>query len=148
MFFKSIFLKVESKNSWRSLNSSGQFSKFYLYFQINIEKINKNMLYCQCHFRAHIYMYEYGSTGSKRSCKAGIIKLEKLYYPEPDLTCHLFLQIKVYRNTATPIHLSIVYGCSPEKAMASHSSTLAWKIPWTEEPGRLQFMGSLRVGHD
>ena len=36
----------------------------------------------------------------------------------------------------------------PEKAMAPHSSTLAWKIPWTEEPGRLQSMGPLRVGHD
>ena len=35
-----------------------------------------------------------------------------------------------------------------EKAMAIHSNTLAWKIPWTEEPGRLQSMGSLRVGHD
>ena len=35
-----------------------------------------------------------------------------------------------------------------EKAMAPHSSTLAWKIPWTEEPGRLQSIGSLRVGHD
>ena len=35
-----------------------------------------------------------------------------------------------------------------EKEMETHSSTLAWKIPWTEEPGRLQFMGSLRVGHD
>ena len=35
-----------------------------------------------------------------------------------------------------------------EKAMAPHSSTLAWKIPWTEDPGRLQFMGSQRVGHD
>ena len=35
-----------------------------------------------------------------------------------------------------------------EKAMASHSSTLAWKIPWTEEPGRLHSMGLLRVGHD
>ena len=35
-----------------------------------------------------------------------------------------------------------------EKAMAPHSSTLAWKIPWMEEPGRLWFMGSLRVGHD
>ena len=34
------------------------------------------------------------------------------------------------------------------KAMAPHSSTLAWKIPWTEEPGRLQSMGSLRVGHN
>ena len=35
-----------------------------------------------------------------------------------------------------------------EKEMATHSSTLAWKIPWTEEPGRLQSMGSLRVGHN
>ena len=35
-----------------------------------------------------------------------------------------------------------------EKEMATHSSTLAWKIPWTEKPGRLQSMGSQRVGHD
>ena len=35
-----------------------------------------------------------------------------------------------------------------EKAVATHSSTLAWKIPWTEEPGRLQSMGWQRVGHD
>ena len=37
---------------------------------------------------------------------------------------------------------------TPEKAMATHSSTLAWKIPWMEEPGGLQSMGLLRVGHD
>ena len=35
-----------------------------------------------------------------------------------------------------------------EKKMATHSSTLAWKIPWMEEPGRLQSMGSQRVGHN
>ena len=40
------------------------------------------------------------------------------------------------------------YSDLAEKAMAPHSSTLAWKIPWTEEPGRLQSMGSLRVRHD
>ena len=40
-----------------------------------------------------------------------------------------------------------IYVCM-EKAMAPHSSTLAWKIPWTEEPGRLQSMGSQRVRHD
>ena len=38
--------------------------------------------------------------------------------------------------------------CFLEKAMAPHSSTLAWQIPWTEEPGRLKSMGSLRVRHD
>ena len=42
--------------------------------------------------------------------------------------------------------ISISHGVSLEKAMAPHSSTLAWKIPWTEEPGRLQSMGLLRVG--
>ena len=35
-----------------------------------------------------------------------------------------------------------------EKGMATHSSVLPWRIPWTEEPGRLQAMGSQRVGHD
>ena len=35
-----------------------------------------------------------------------------------------------------------------EKGMATHSSTLAWRIPWTEEPGGLQSTGSKRVGHD
>ena len=41
-------------------------------------------------------------------------------------------------------------GCEDplEKEMAAHSHTLAWKILWTEEPGRLQSMGSQRVGHD
>ena len=45
----------------------------------------------------------------------------------------------------------IFYYCvlfTVEKAMAPHSSTLAWKIPWMEEPGRLQSMGSLRVRHN
>ena len=48
------------------------------------------------------------------------------------------------------LHLQVFDGgCSlcTEKAMAPHSSTLAWKIPWMEEPGRLQSMGSLRVGY-
>ena len=43
---------------------------------------------------------------------------------------------------------SRILALNREKAMAPHSSALAWKIPWTEEPGRLQSMGSQRVGHD
>ena len=42
----------------------------------------------------------------------------------------------------------LMYTDISEKAMAPHSSTLDWRIPWTEEPGRLQSMGSLRVRHD
>ena len=40
------------------------------------------------------------------------------------------------------------WGRSLDKEMTTHSSTLAWKIPWTEEPDRRQFMGMRRVGHD
>ena len=53
------------------------------------------------------------------------------------LTLFLFLKIGVYN--------SLYYD---SEAMVPHSSTLAWKIPWTEEPGRLQSMGSLGVGDD
>ena len=49
-------------------------------------------------------------------------------------------------NTVRPSQVALVV--KTEKAMAPHSSTLAWRIPWTEEPGRLQSMGSRRVGHD
>ena len=62
----------------------------------------------------------------------------------------LMSEIRVYSGMQSGIffyqlHKSRI--CS-EKAMAPHSSTLAWKIPWTEEPGRLQSMGSQRVRHD
>ena len=61
---------------------------------------------------------------------------------ESSLTAHL--------GFSTPKHLDLQDGSEPdeEKAMAPHSSTLAWKIPWMEEPGRLQSMGSIGVGHD
>ena len=48
---------------------------------------------------------------------------------------------RVFLPSSAFVHLT-------EKAMAPYSSTLAWKIPWTEEPGRLKSMGSLRVRHD
>ena len=57
-------------------------------------------------------------------------------------TCSDPLKYAFSLFTATPI------ATATEKAMAPHSSALAWKIPWTEEPGGLQSMGSLRVGHD
>ena len=53
-------------------------------------------------------------------------------------------QIIYFFNYSVYVH-TIIYW---EKAMAPHSSTLAWKIPWTEEPGGLQSMRSLRVGHN
>ena len=44
--------------------------------------------------------------------------------------------------------IALISHASTEKAMAPHSSTLAWRIPWTEEPGGLQSMGLLGVGHN
>ena len=62
-------------------------------------------------------------------------------------TCksHSVFQCDIKRSALT---LAKYYTLYTEKAMAPHSSTLAWKIPWTEEPGRLQSMRLLRVGHD
>ena len=42
----------------------------------------------------------------------------------------------------------VAFNVKMEKEMATHSSIIAWKISWTEEPGELQSMGSQRVGHD
>ena len=54
----------------------------------------------------------------------------------------IFLISALYQKITEGITLD------PERAMAPHSSTLAWKIPWTEEPGGLPSMGSHRVRHD
>ena len=54
----------------------------------------------------------------------------------------------VGKDRAAGTSIKALLSFSPEKVMAPHSSTLAWKIPWTEEPGRLQSMGSHRVGHE
>ena len=65
------------------------------------------------------------------SCAKGPLMQRLAFSPGPPSSFLSFLQHHV-----------------PEKAMAPHSSTLAWKIPWMEEPGGLQSMGSLRVGRN
>ena len=51
-------------------------------------------------------------------------------------------------HNSFPLAVLHMVACVWEKAMATHSSVLAWKIPWTEGPGGLPSMGSHRVGHD
>ena len=73
-----------------------------------------------------------------------------------EVGCHALLQgiFLTQGSNLCLLHLlhwqagSILLAALGEKAVAPHSSTLAWKIPWMKEPGRLQSMGSLRVGHD
>ena len=78
-----------------------------------------------------------------KHCVMSIYHLSIYYLPS--LYCLSLCQISI-------VYLpSIIYlssSINSEKAMAPHSSTFAWKIPWMEEPGRLQSMESLRVGHD
>jgi len=67
---------------------------------------------------------------------------------EPRLTS-LVIQTVKHLSTMQETRVQALGWEDPlEKEMAIHSSTIAWKIPWTEEPGRLQSMGSQRVKHD
>ena len=78
------------------------------------------------------------------SCKAGLCnKFSQLYWVS--LVAQMVKRLPAMQET----QVQFLGQEDPlEKEMAIHSSTLAWKIPWTEEPGRLQSMGSLRVGHN
>ena len=76
-----------------------------------------------------------------------IDKQQDLLHSTGNYTQHLV--IITYNRTNLKSFICIcVYIYMSEKAMATHSSTLAWKIPWMEEPGRLQSMGLPRVRHD
>ena len=66
--------------------------------------------------------------------------------PEKEFRIMIVKMIKNLENKMEKMQESI--NKHLEKAMAPYSSTLAWKIPWTEKPGGLQSMGSLGVGHD
>ena len=69
----------------------------------------------------------------------------------PQDSCPILIQSNTNQGTARKELCRWNYGylsADLEKAMAPHSSTLAWKIPWTEESGGLQSMGSRRVGHN
>ena len=68
---------------------------------------------------------------------------------QKDLAIHVVAQMvkNLPAMQETPV-LSLDQEDPLEKGMATHSSTLAWRNPWTEEPGRLQSLGSQSIGHD
>ena len=68
-----------------------------------------------------------------------------LLYPRTSLLAQTVKRLSAMQETAVQ---SLGWENPLEKEMAAHSNTLAWKIPWTVEPGRLLSMGSQRVGHD
>ena len=78
--------------------------------------------------------------------------MKKLSFGEVLVTYHIPTGSRAESHSSlslnTMLYLLPYTAFHTEKAMAPHSSTLAWKILWTEKPGRLQSMGSLRVGYD
>ena len=93
----------------------------------------KMLIFLQASFIDSLYIYAYNydnleNTWNKFWSNDSDLKLQKKN--------HFF-------NSKIAINIELL-----EKAMAAHSGTLPWEIPWTEEPGRLQSMGSVRVRHD
>jgi len=98
-------------------------------------------------------------------CPQALVQTEHSKYPQSaqwlfigwingyiDQASKVWWMCAAIRQTRVPIlplqFIRLLCDLGSEKAMAPHSSTFAWKIPWTEEPGGLQSMGLLRVGHD
>ena len=94
-----------------------------------------NRIWKQANFKVHIPIIYVVRKRNKNNKKPRTKK-----YPEKKNKFYL------WKNKSEIIYIGKAN--NSEKAMAPNSSTLAWKIPWTEEPGRLQSMGSLGVGHD
>ena len=111
---------------------------------------------CVC---VYIYIYIYESVScSVVSISSKLYGLQHARLPCPSVSPRVrqtdtvlklkSIELVMPSNHLIYKHIGIYMIYISEKAMAPHSSTLAWKIPWMEEPGRLQSMGSLKVGHD
>ena len=97
--------------------------------------VHRSTVYNSLRKRWCIYTMEYYSAIKKNTFESVLMRFMKL---EPFIQSELSQKEK--HQYSILMHIM-------EKVMAPHSSTLAWQIPWTEEPGRLQSMGLRRVGH-
>ena len=106
------------------------------------------------------FLFFHFLSGSDMATHSSFLAWEILWTEEPgglqsmgsqririQLSTHKHTVVNLYSCPTFPWFSSLLAPLL-EKAMAPHSSTLAWKIPWMEEPGGLQSMGSLRVGQD
>ena len=107
-----------------------------------VEKIE-----CSCTVGGNVNWYShYGRWYGDPLKKLGI---KPPYDPEITLLGINPEETKMQKDTCIPLFIAALFTIARTwKAMAPHSSTLAWKIPWMEQPSRLQSMGSLRIGHD
>ena len=122
MLFKTDFRSF--KRTWKSLNT------FFIVL------LQSSLIAC---WRLIIYSTEKNSWGPVFRRLTWKLKVKKQKILQNKLVLHYLYSFP---------HKYHMLGILLERAMAPHSSTLAWKTPWTEEPGGLQSMGSLRVGDD
>ena len=98
-------------------------------------------------------MTSFLGVSSRRSCRSSkncsTLASSAILLRGIDLDYHdnEWFSLEMNRDHSVVFEIASKYCISAEKAMATHSSTLAWKILWTEEPGRLQFRRLQRVGH-
>ena len=92
-----------------------------------------------------VYMDMYSPWGFKESDMTEGLSLSKILVAVEIMVAQTVKHLLTMQDTWV---WSLDWEDPLEKEMATHSSTLAWKIPWMEEPGRLQSMGSQRVGHN
>ena len=106
----------------------------------------------------YIYGFPHGSVGKESTCNAGDPGLipgsgrssgEGIGYPLQCSWVSLIAQLVKNLPAVQETRIrSLVWEDTLEQEIATHSNFLAWRIPWMEEPGRLQSMGSQRVGHE
>ena len=118
---------------------------------------NGNPLQCSClenpsdrgAWWTAVYGVSQSQTRLKRLSSSSSILLNQMQVHAPMHSTSLVAQMGKHLPTMRETQVrSLGWEDTLEKEMATHSSTLAWKIPWMEEPGRLQSMGSQRVRHD
>ena len=130
---------------WPKITSSCRWDKFEPYHQVD----HKLGVLVTCE---RIFFYQKSTSFQDSLFHAGfilpwvILALPLLHQSTFEFSLH-FWSPEHFLLTTLVLYIYVCIYIS-EKAMAPHSSTLAWRIPWTEESGRLQTMGSLRVEHN
>ena len=144
--------RPQTGNAVLSKNRAGgiTLTNFKVYYKAHYSK------HCGTGKQKQKHMYQWNTiVYIPQSLQSCLTLCDPMDYRLPGSSVHGISQARILewvamhssRGSSQPRNRTCVSYVS-EKAMAPHSSTLAWKTPWMEEPGRLQTIGSLRVGHD